>query len=61
MERIPIEDDDAWITELRRRATEVLTGEANLEPWPVVRDALLTELRVRCPTAPAPSVSRRNR
>lgn len=61
MERIPIEDDEAWFTELQRRANEVLTEEADLEPWPVVRDSLLAELRARCPTALAPPPPRRNR
>jgi len=38
-------DDEAWLTEIQRRADRVRRGESQAEPWPAVRDALLAELR----------------
>jgi putative addiction module component (TIGR02574 family) len=37
--------DDEWLAEINRRADSVRRGESAGEPWTVVRDELLAELR----------------
>jgi putative addiction module component (TIGR02574 family) len=37
--------DDDWIAEINRRAESVRRGESVGEPWPLVRDELLAELK----------------
>lgn len=37
--------DEDWLAEINRRAERVRRGESQAEPWHVVRDELLTELR----------------
>lgn len=37
--------DDEWLAELNRRADSVRRGESLSEPWSLVRDELLAELK----------------
>jgi len=37
--------DDEWLAEVNRRADSVRRGESVGEPWPLVRDELLAELK----------------
>lgn len=37
--------DDEWLVEINRRAEGVRRGEGASEPWPLVRDQLLAELK----------------
>jgi putative addiction module component (TIGR02574 family) len=37
--------DDEWVAEINRRAESVRCGESVGEPWPLVRDELLAELK----------------
>ena len=37
--------DEDWLAEINRRAERVRRGESQGEPWHVVRDELLAELR----------------
>ena len=37
--------DDEWLAEVNRRADSVRRGESVGEPWPLVRDELLSELK----------------
>jgi putative addiction module component (TIGR02574 family) len=37
--------DDEWLAEINRRAESLRRGESVGEPWPLVRDELLAELK----------------
>jgi hypothetical protein len=37
--------DDEWLAEINGRAENVRRGESIGEPWPLVRDELLAELK----------------
>jgi putative addiction module component (TIGR02574 family) len=37
--------DEEWLAELNRRADSVRRGESVGQPWPLVRDELLAELK----------------
>jgi putative addiction module component (TIGR02574 family) len=37
--------DDEWLAEINRRAESVRRGKTIGEPWPLVRDELLAELK----------------
>jgi len=37
--------DDEWLAEVNRRAASVRRGESGGEPWSLVRDELLAELK----------------
>jgi len=39
--------DEEWLVEINRRAARAARGESHSQPWPAVRDALLSDLKQR--------------